>query len=179
VANRKKFSVVKLDIDDLTPEQIIAFLQYLEDERKNAVTSRNIRLAAIHAFFRYIAGQHPDKIEHCQRILGVPFKRARSRPIEYLERNEIQAVFDAVNRTTVDGRPDYALLATMFNTGARAQELVNLRPCDLQLIQPFHAHIIGKGRKERLCPLWPQTAELLRTFYRQWTVTFPWFSKLV
>ncbi|MEE9282057.1 MAG: tyrosine-type recombinase/integrase, partial [Myxococcota bacterium] len=62
-----------------------------------------------------------------------------------------------------DGRRDYALLATMFNTGARVQEILDLRPCDLQLTRPFQVRLVGKGRRERLCPLWPQTAELLRS----------------
>jgi integrase len=97
----------------------------------------------------------------CQRILGIPFKRARSRPIEYFEYDEIQAVLAAVDRTTADGRRDYTLLAAMFNTGARVQEILDLRPCDLQLVKPLQVRLVGKGRKERLCPLWPQTAELL------------------
>jgi site-specific recombinase XerD len=84
--------------------------------------------------------------------------------VEYLEYDEIQAVLAAVDRTTADGRRDYALLVTMFNTGARVQEVLDLRPCDLQLHRPGHAHLVGKGRKERLCPLWPQTAEILQAF---------------
>lgn len=153
--------VDKLDIDDITAARVIAFLQHLEDERRNTAATRNVRLAAIHAFFRYLAGRHPDRLDHCQWILGVPFKRTRSTAVEYLEYNEIQAVLTAVDRTKVDGRRDYALLATMFNTGARVQEIIDLRPCDLQLVKPHHARLVGKGRKERLCPLWPQTAQLL------------------
>ena len=164
VAARGRRGVDRLDIEDLNADRVIAFLQHLEDERGNSPTTRNVRLAAVHAFFRYLAGQKPDRLDHCQRILGVPFKRTRSRPVDYLEYDEIQAVFSAVDRSTTDGRRDYALLATMFNTGARVQELVDLRPCDLQLIKPFHARLFGKGRKERLCPLWPQTAELLQAF---------------
>lgn len=81
--------------------------------------------------------------------------------MEYLEYDEVLAVLAAVDRRSADGRRDYALLATMFNTGARVQELVGLRASDLQLLKPYHARLFGKGRKERLCPLWPQTAELL------------------
>jgi site-specific recombinase XerD len=84
--------------------------------------TRNVRLAAIHAFFRYCAAEHPARIEHCQRILAVPFKRTRSRPVEYLDFAEIQAVLAAIDRSTTDGRRDYALLASMFNTGARVQD---------------------------------------------------------
>jgi site-specific recombinase XerD len=73
-------------------------------------------------------------------------------------------MFPLFPRNTADGRRDYALLVTMFNTGARVQEILDLRPCDLQLIKPFHARLLGKGRKERLCPLWSQTAQLLQEY---------------
>jgi site-specific recombinase XerD len=96
-------------------------------------------------------------------VLAVPFKRSGSRPIEYLDYPEIQAVLASVDRTTSIGRRDYALLATMFNTGARVQEIVTVSVRDLQLDPPPHITLLGKGRKTRLCPLWPQTAEVLRT----------------
>jgi acetamidase/formamidase len=103
-------------------------------------------------------------MELCQRVLAVPFKRARSRSIEYLEYDEIQAVLTTIDRHTVDGRHDYALLATMFNTGARVQEIVSLRVGDVRFDKPPQVRLFGKGRKERICPLWPQTAEILRAF---------------
>ena len=109
-----------------------------------------------------MATLQPTQLEHCQRVLAVPFKRARQRTVEYLEYEEMQAVLGAVDRTTVDGRRDYALLVAMFNTGARVQEILDVRPRDLQLVRPFQVRITGKGRKERICPLWPQTAEILR-----------------
>ena len=155
--------VTKIDIEDLSPKVILAFLQYLEDERHSSPATRNVRLAAIHAFFRYLAGQHPDRLEHCQQVLAIPFKRTRSRSIDYLEHDEIQKVFAAVDQSTADGRRDYALLVTLFNTGARVQELLDVRVCDLQLVKPFHVRLFGKGRKERICPLWPQTAQLLES----------------
>jgi integrase/recombinase XerD len=120
VAAQRPTSVTKLDLEDLGPQVVLNFLHYLEVERHNTPATRNVRLAAIHAFFRYCAAEHPDRMELCQRILAVPFKRARSRSIEYLEFDEIQAVLTAIDRNTVDGRRDYALLATMFNTGARS-----------------------------------------------------------
>jgi integrase/recombinase XerD len=156
--------VSDLDLDDLEPHRVIAFLTHLEQERHNSVTTRNVRLAAIHAFFRYVGAHHPDQIERAQRILGIPFKRARQRIIEYLERAEIDAVLSRIDRSTPAGRRDYALLATLFNTGARVQELIDVRARDLQLTQPYQLRLFGKGRKERFCPLWPQTAQVLRTF---------------
>jgi site-specific recombinase XerD len=162
VAKNKKCSAVKLDVSDLTSDQIIRFLRHLEEDRKNSASTRNVRLAAIHSFFRYLAEKFPDQLEHCQRVLAIPFKRSRTRPVEYLEYNEIQAVLASVDRSTLDGRRDYALIATMFNTGARIQELLNLRCSDLQLTKPSHVRFFGKGNKERICPMWPETARLLK-----------------
>ena len=162
VADRRTRSVSQLDLDDLGPPDVLAFLQHLESDRHNLVVTRNVRLAAIHAFFRYCATEEPARVEHCQRVLAVPFKRSRSRPIDYFDYQEIEAVLASVHRTTANGRRDYALLATMFNTGARVQEVVAMSVRDLQLDALPQVRLFGKGRKERLCPLWPQTAGLLR-----------------
>ena len=114
VATETQRSVHQLDLDDLGPQPILAFLQHLELDRHNSVVTRNVRLTAIHAFFRYCAMEYPARLAHCQRVLAAPFKRTDSRPVEYLEHEEIEAVLGIVDRGTVDGRRDYALLATMF-----------------------------------------------------------------
>ncbi len=164
VSSQRRWDAAKLDLDDIGPQEVMDFLQHLEDDRHNSAATRNVRLAAIHSFFRYIATSYPEQLEHCQRILSIPFKRIRNRTVDYLEYGEIEAVLAAIDRRTLDGRRDYALLVTMFNTGARVQEILDLRACDLQLENPFHARLMGKGRKERLCPLWPETAKLLDAF---------------
>lgn len=162
LAAQQKDRLHQVDLEDIEPGNVMAFLDHLEEVRNNGVTTRNVRLAAIHAFFRYLGTFHPEQLDLVQRILGIPFKRARQRVIEYLERHEIEAVLGGINRASRDGRRDYTILATMFNTGARVQEIVDLRTRDLQLIRPFQIRLFGKGRKERFCPLWPQTAQVLR-----------------
>jgi site-specific recombinase XerD len=163
LAGRRDRPVALLDFEDIEPEDVLAFLDYLETDRGNSPSSRNARLAAIHAFARYAAAHSPAHLERCQRLLALPFKRAPQRRVEYLEAEEVQAVLDAPDRSTPHGRRDHALFLALFNTGARVQEIVDIRPCDLQLARPRHVLLHGKGRKERLCPLWPQTAEVLRT----------------
>ena len=87
--------------------------------------------------------------------------------MNYLEYDEIDSILKAIDRTTPQGVRDYALIATMFNTGGRVQEIVNLRVRDLQLIKPFQVRLFGKGKKERYCPIWPETAAVLRSFCKQ------------
>lgn len=154
--------VSDLELEDIGVNEVIAFLEHLERHRQNRVGTRNSRLAAIHSFFRYVAGVRPEYLELGQRILTIPFKRDSMRSIEYLEFEEIKEVLGAVNLARAEGRRDYALLTLMFNTGARVQEVLELRTKDCQLSRPFSVRLRGKGRKERLCPLWPETAQLLR-----------------
>jgi len=158
----KGIEPARLDLGDILPEDVIDFLNDLEDTRHNKISTRNVRLAAIHAFFHHVAALFPEHLEQAQRMLCIPLKRADTQPVDYLEYEEIRAVLESVDRTTVDGRRDYALLATLFNTGARVQEIIDLRVADCQLIKPFQVRLSGKGRKVRICPLWPQTAEILR-----------------
>jgi len=162
LATAHNWSVADLDLADIEAEEVIAFLDDLEHARHHTVATRNVRLAALHAFFRYVAASEPAQLARSQRILHIPFKRADHRSMDYLEYAELQAVLEAVDRSTAAGRRDYALLATMFNTGARVQEILDLRTCELHLDTPFQVRLFGKGRKERVCPLWPQTATLLR-----------------
>ena len=98
----------------------------------------------------------PTDFEHSFQV-----KRRSSRTVDYLEFEEIRAVLDSVDRSKQDGRRDYVLLSLMFNTGARAQELIDIKANDLHLSKPFSARIFGKGRRERICPIWPETAHLL------------------
>lgn len=162
VARQKNISVSDLRIEDMGVEQIIAFLGHLEEDRHNQTGTRNGRLAALHSFFRYIAGIYPEVLDQCQRILNIPFKRRASRTVDYLEFEEITAVLGSIDRSKQDGRRDYAFLSLMFNTGVRVQELIEIKANDLQLSKPFSVRIFGKGRKERICPIWPETAQLLR-----------------
>lgn len=162
--SRDNGAVCRLDIKDMKARQVIDFLNHLESQRSNSAGTRNIRLAAIHSFFQYLAMMFPQYINLSQQILSIPFKRTVTRTVEYLESQELKAVIDAVDRSKSDGLRDYTLLALMFNTGARVQEIVDLKANDLHLSSPFTVHIFGKGRKERICPIWAETAHALREY---------------
>lgn len=167
-ARDSKRPIERLEIADLTPERITRFLSFLEAERKNGIATRNARLGAIHVFARCMAAQHPEQLGSLQRIIGLPFKRgAKEAPIEYLERTEMEALLNSIDRTAAAGRRDYALFALMFNTGARVQEVLNLRRRDVRVDAPCQVRLHGKGSKVRLCPIWPATARLLRDLMQE------------
>jgi integrase/recombinase XerD len=160
---KRHCGIERLDLAAITAESVGQFLTSLERDRHNGIATRNIRLAAIHTFARFLATERPEHLAAPQAILGIPFKRgARSAPIEYLEPDEVEALLNAVDRTTAAGRRDYALLSLMFNTGARVQEVLDLRLCDLRVQRPCQVRLQGKENRVRVCPIWPQTAKLLQ-----------------
>ena len=163
-----KRPVEQLEIADLTAERVIRFLNFLESERNNGIATRNARLGAIHVFARFVATHRLEQLGSLQRVIGLPFKRgAHEAPIEYLERPEIEALLQSIDRNTLLGQRDYALFALMFNTGARVQEVLNLRCRDIRLDAPCQVRLHGKGDKTRMCPIWPVTAHLLRDLMQE------------
>ena len=156
-----------LTAEALTVARITAFLHHLETGRHNQPATRNVRLSAIHSFFRYLARENPEYLKQTQCVLSIPFKRTSVREIEHLDFNEIRAVIASVDPTQTNGLRDRALLSLMINTGARVSEVVGLQASDLRLASPANVLLRGKGQKERTCPLWPETAGLLRELMEQ------------
>ena len=163
VSDDAKCPVERLDIADLDRDRVLRFLKHIEIVRHNGVATRNARLAALHTFARSLAAERPEHLEMLQAVLGIPFKRgSREAPIEYFETQEMAALMQSINRTAPGGERDYSLFALLFNTGARVQEILNLRVRDVRLDPPHQVRLQGKGGRVRLCPIWPSTARLLR-----------------
>ena len=167
VAARKSKSVAQLDLVELTATQVLAFLQHLEQERKVSIGTRNCRLAALRSFFGFLADREPLVSAQCAEVLRIPVKRAPQPAICYLEENEINAILAQPDRSTIEGQRDHVLLAVLYNTGARIQEALNLSPQAMRLQSPCQVRLIGKGGKERICPLWPETVELLQALLKR------------
>jgi integrase/recombinase XerD len=156
-----------LVIEDLNAGFVGAFLADLEKTRGIGPRTRNIRLAAIHSFFRYVAINEPIHSALSQRVLAIPTKRFDRKPIEFLTPSEIDALLAAPDQATWGGRRDYTLLLTAVQTGLRVSELVNLRCEDVVLGEGSHVRCKGKGRKERLTPLGKQTVVALRSWLHE------------
>jgi site-specific recombinase XerD len=170
ISRRHRKTCTNLTLEDLTADTIRRFLDHLEQVRHNSVPTRNVRLAAIHSFFQYLATVDPRHLLHCQSILAVPFKRRAHRIPEYLERSEIQSLFAQIDCQTLLGQRDDALLRLLYNTGMRAQELVDLDANQLRFSRPYSVRIYGKGRKERTCPLWKETLNAVRMYLERRSV---------
>jgi integrase/recombinase XerD len=163
-AEQQHTPVDKLAIEDFNDRAVADFLDHLQRERGNATRSRNMRLAPIHGLFRYIAGQVPESMARCQQICAVPTKKAAHQSMQYLEDAEMGAMLSIIDRDSRHGRRDHALVLFMYNTGARVQEVVDLKLDDLRLETPPQARLFGKGGKSRACPLWADTVKALRWY---------------
>ncbi len=153
-----------LTLADLDAPVILDFLEHLECVRHNSARTRNARLAAIHSFMRYVAVRDPASLPITTRVLAIPAKRFDRPVLGYLTKEQITAILAAPDRTTWSGRRDAILLAVAYNTGARVSELTALRVRDVLLESRSALQLHGKGRKQRVIPLWASTARELRTW---------------
>jgi site-specific recombinase XerD len=153
-----------LDLGDLDVELISAFLDHLEHDRANSVSTRNTRLSAIHSLFRFAALRHPEHSASIQRVLAMPAKRTQRGLVTYLTESEADALLAATDRTTWTGRRDNALILVGLQTGLRISELIGLTRGDLHLGTGAHLSCHGKGRKDRVTPLTTSTVSVLRAW---------------
>lgn len=167
MAMRRAKPVARLELSEMTASEVLAFLQHTEQKRRASIGTRNCRLAAIRTFFSFVASREPLASAQCAEILRIPTKRAAQPALCYLEQDEVTAILAQPDRSTIEGERDYTLLAVLYNTGARIQEALNLSPRAVRLESPFQVRLFGKGRKERICPLWPETAELFRALLKR------------
>lgn len=167
VARRRKRTVAELALTDLTATEVRSFLQYTETERGDTIGTRNCRLAALRAFFSFVADREPTAIAQCSEILCIPTKKAPVHAPCYLEPEEVKAILAQPDRSTLEGQRDHALLSFLYNTGARIQEALDVCPQAIRFEPPTCVRLYGKGRKERLSPLWPETVSLLRALLRR------------
>jgi site-specific recombinase XerD len=153
-----------LDIGDLDAPLITAFLDSLEQQRRNTVRTRNARLAAVHSLFRYAALRHPEHAAVIQRVLAIPPKRFDRALVNFLTRSEVDALLASPDRSTRTGRRDHALLLLAIQTGLRASELTRLTCGDIHLGSGPHVSCHGKGRKDRITPLLTGTVTTLKNW---------------
>ena len=161
-AGRLKKEPSSLSFEDIDASLVTDFLCHLETERKNSPASRNIRLAAIKSFMRFMQYRLPAAMDQIQRVLVIPSKKTISKIVPHLSEEEVQAILDVPNPETRSGIRDRAMLHLCFCAGLRVSELVGVRLQDLNLQKAPSVLIHGKGRMERILPMWRSTARILR-----------------
>jgi site-specific recombinase XerD len=165
-AERLKTTPSALFIEQLDAALVLAFLEHLEQERGNCARTRNSRLAAIKTFFRFLEYRLPSCLEQARRIRAIPVKKTDEKIVGYLNREEIQALLDAPDASSQSGLRDRAMLHLAYAGGLRVSELVGLSLGNLLLHPEATIHVMGKGRRERVLPLWKETAAALRAWLK-------------
>ncbi len=158
---------VTITLNDLDAHFVLGFLDHLEKGRGNSARTRNARLASICSFMQYAALRDPTALVVAQQIRAIPQKRFQRKVVGFLSRDEMNAVLEAPDRSTWSGRRDRVMFATFYNTGARVSEVIGMRVEDVSLGQSAHVRIHGKGRKDRIVPLWKNTALQLKGWIHQ------------
>lgn len=156
--------VEKVTMTTLDAPTLVAFLEYMQTERRCSPRTCNQRLAALHAFARYVQGESPEHLLAMQRVLAIPPRRFARKPVSYFEAADLSVVLAQPDGNSTTGRRDAVLLSVLYDTGARCQELLDLRVKDLRLDAPAQVRLTGKGRKTRIVPLMASTVALLQGY---------------
>ena len=157
----------RLNFEEIDAPLVVAFLDDMEKRQSVSIRSRNLRLTAIHSFFRYAAFEAPDHSAQIQRVLAIPSKRFTRTLVPLLARPEVDALLAAPDQRTWSGRRDHAFLQVAVQTGLRLSEMTGLKHEDLILGTGAHLRVIGKGRKERCTPLAKSTRAVLQAWLRE------------
>ena len=167
LASQNGVEVNELPCASLTEEGILSFLSYLETDRRAQPSTRNQRLAGIHSFCKYLQRKEPSCIDNCNSILAIPFKKTQKRSIAYMNVEEMEALLRQPDTGTPHGRRDLAMLLLLYDTGARVQELIDMRFSQMRLEGKVATVVVhGKGNKDRLVPLQAETARIIREYHQ-------------
>ncbi len=156
-----------LTLNKIKTETIQNFLLWLEKSKEISINTRNQRLAAIHSFYRYVQSENPEIMFECQKILCIPFKKREIKPIDYLSQESLKLLFEQPDTDTTKGRRDLTMMVLLYDTGARVQELIDLKVCNIRLSKPATVLLTGKGNKKRYVPIIGKTSDLLKNYLEE------------
>jgi site-specific recombinase XerD len=180
--DKKGINANRLNLDMVTKDLVVEYLEWTEKERRCSTTTRNVRLAALHSFFQYLQYQNPNNLLEWERILSIPVKKAEKKTLNYLSLDGIKLLLEMPDQDTQTGRRDLALLTLMYDTAARVQEMIDLTPSQVRFDKPYTVKLIGKGNKARIVPLMEPTMKILKRYMKeqslleQYANLYPLFS---
>ena len=159
----RNIEIENISLSDLNTEVVLAFLKFLEDKRGNSANTRNQRLAVIKCLFRYMAREQADFLDTCQKVCAISTKKTDSKVIQSMSKDEVKSIVSMPNTGTMAGARDQAMLLFMHNTGARVQEVCDLKIGDITL-EDAQVLLTGKGKKQRVNPLWDESLKAIRHY---------------
>lgn len=178
----KNIQTERITLDFLSSKLLTGFLEWLEKDRKCSISTRNQRLSAIHSFFRYVQAEEPSGLFHFQKVIAIPSKKAMKTVVEHLTPEAMKILLEQPERGCLKGRRDLTLLSVLYDTGARVQELIDIKVRDV-ILEPLGVIILnGKGNKTRRVPLMKNTVSLLERYIgenkldKSWKNEYPLFT---
>jgi site-specific recombinase XerD len=157
----------RITFQSISQESIMGFCKWLETDRKSSIKTRNLRLTAIHAFFRYIEMHDPSKLALCKSILNIPMKKCEKKPPAHLSEEELKLLFAEPDVKKKGGIRDLAIMTLLYDTGTRVSELIGLKIEDVRLEKgTATVRVLGKGRKQRIVPISSATADIVKAYYK-------------
>ena len=162
----KNIKLVDITFENVTKEMILDFLNYLETEKKNSIRTRNQRLAAIHSFYQYCSVDEIEHIENIQKILSIKTKKYEKKVQEYLTKEEVQTLLARIDTSTKIGRRNLLVLSLLYDTAARAEEIIHLKLEDIRLEEQL-VILTGKGNKQRIVPIMENTKKLIIQYLKE------------
>lgn len=169
--------IERFQMKDISKELITNFLNWIENGRKCSVSTRNVRLTAIHSFFQYIQYQYPDFLLEWQKILAIPIKKGEHGTLNYMTLEGIKLLLEMPDQLIKSGRRDLALLSLMYDTGARVQEIADLTPSMVHISKPSTIKLIGKGNKARIVPLIEKQVDILNRYMNENKLNAPYANQ--
>jgi len=177
VRDCKGIAANKLTLEKITRDVVTDFLDWVEAERNCSAATRNVRLAALHSFFRYLQYMSPQSLLEWQKILSIPTKKVEKSGINYLSIDGIKAILAEPDQTTRSGRRNVAMLSLMYDSAARVQEIIDLKPSMIRLDEPCTVKLIGKGGKARIVPLMLNQVALLEKYMSEQKLLEPYANQ--
>lgn len=173
----KNIKVQNIYLDMFTKSLITDFLYWIENQRNCSVSTRNVRLAAVHSFFCFLQYENPDNLLEWQKILTIPVKKAEKKILNYISPMAIKTLLEMPDVNNRKGQRDLVLLSLMYETGARVQEIIDLTPSAVRFEQPYIIKLIGKGKKSRIVPLIKPMTVLLKQYMEEYRLIEPYANQ--
>lgn len=170
----KSIQIERITLKELSSAEIVDFLKWLETDRESSISTRTQRLAAIHSFFRYVQAEEPEGIFQFQKIINIHVKKVKKTAVEHLIPEAIKLLLEQPDKSTQKGRRDLTLLSVLYDCGARVQELIDIRVCDVILEPLAVITLTGKGNKMRKVPILKNTRALLQNYFIEHELDKPW-----
>ena len=166
LVEEKNMKLIDITFENVTKERILDFLNYLEGEKKNSIRTRNQRLAAIHSFYQYCSVEEIEHIENIQKILSIKTKKYEKKVQEYLTKEEVQTLLASIEPSNKIGRRNLLVLSLLYDTAARAEEIIHLKLEDIRLEEQL-VILTGKGNKQRIVPIMENTKKLIISYLKE------------